>query len=463
MLEQLTQSFHGVLGRFRGPRKLSEQEIDEAVREARRGLLAADVHFKVAKELTAGVARRLHEVARLEGVPGVDQALHAFQEEMVAIMASEESSLPVHPGHPMVLLLAGLQGAGKTTTAAKLAQWLCQRKNAKVLLAACDLRRPAAIDQLQTLGAQLQIEVYAEEPQSGLAPESVAAGALEAARKGRYDALIVDSGGRLHVNEELMMEIARVAAAVTPDATYLVLDAMTGQDAVQSASAFAAHLDLFGLILTKMDGDARGGAALSVRSVTGCPVCFLGTGETSADLEEFDARRLAGRILDLGDLTGLVEVAQEAVADQESSTRYLEMMSGKFSLEDLLHQFQALRKMGSMKKLLGMMPGAGRMSGLLDQLDDREFSRVEAIVRSMTPEERLHPEIFDARRKRRVALGSGRQVSDVNQLLRSFQEMQKQMKSFGRKFGGGRGSKRLLQQMTRSGRLPNFPGGFSRR
>ena len=462
MLEQITQSFHGVLSRFRGPRKLSEAEIDEAVREARRGLLAADVHFQVAKELTAGVAEQLKGDALLPGVSGADQALHAFQQQMIAVMTGEGGALPSHPRHPMVLLLAGLQGAGKTTTAAKLALWLRQRKSAKVLMAACDLRRPAAVQQLQRLGEQLQVSVYAEKIGPETTPEGVAERALKEAHKGGFDALIVDTGGRLHVDQELMEEVSRIAASVKPDATYLALDAMTGQDAVQSAAAFAEKLDLYGLILTKMDGDARGGAALSVRSVTGCPVRFLGTGETASDLEEFEAERFASRILDLGDLTGLVEAAQEAVTEKDTLGRYQQMMSGKFSLEDLLQQFQTLRKMGSMKKLLGMMPGAGRMSGLLEQLDDREFSRVEAIVRSMTPEERIHPEILDGRRKRRVAAGSGRQVSDVNQLLRSFKEMQKQMKSLGQKFGG-RGSKRLLRQMSKSGRLPNFPGGFPRR
>jgi len=464
MLENLTNSFSRVLDRFRGPGVLSEEDLQSALREARRALLEADVHFKVARGFTDRVSARLMGETKIAGVKGSEQALHAFQTELTAMMASEAPPIPSNPGHPMVLLLSGLQGAGKTTTAAKLGLWLRKRKHSKVLLAACDLQRPGAVDQLQTLGRQLDIEVYAEAVgEEGVTPEGVAARALEKAKTQRFDALIVDSAGRLHIDEDLMGELGRVHQAVSPDGTYLVLDAMTGQDAVESASAFSAQLDLHGLILTKMDGDARGGAALSIREVTGMPISFLGMGEKPNDLEEFDAERVARRILDLGDVVGLVDAAIEAVDEEKAAEDYSRMLEGQFTLVDLLDQFKMIQKMGSFKKVLGMMPGAGRMSGLLDSVDDGQFPRMEAIVLSMTMKERLHPELLDGSRRKRIARGCGQEVSDVNQLLRSFQQMQKQMKSMSKLMKGGRNKKRLLKQLGSSGGFPNLPGGFPRR
>lgn len=458
MLENLTQSFSKALDRFRGPGKLSEEQVQEALREVRRALLEADVHFQVAKTFTSRVIERLIGQERLDGVTGVQQATHAFQEELTRLMRPEQEALPKNPGHPMVLLLAGLQGAGKTTSAAKIGLWLKKRQNRNVLLAACDLQRPGAVDQLQQLGLQLGLDVHAEQPGPGVDPIGVAKRALAVAKKGRYDALIVDSAGRLHVDAALMAEIQGMHQTIQPDATYLVLDAMTGQDAVESAKAFADALPFHGIVLSKMDGDARGGAALSIREITGIGVSFLGTGETPTDLEEFDPGRLAGRILDLGDVVGLVEQAQEAVEEKDRTQDYMRMMQGKLSMEDLLDQFRMIRKMGSMKKMLGMLPGAGRMSGLLESVDDGEFARIEAIILSMTPKERLHPEVLDGSRRRRIARGSGTEVSDVNRLYRSFQQMQKQMKSMGKMFGGGRGTKRLLKQMQSQGGLPSMPG-----
>jgi signal recognition particle subunit SRP54 len=359
-----------------------------------------------------------------------------------------------------VLLLAGLQGVGKTTAAAKLGLWLTKRKNKKVLLAACDLQRPAAVEQLKQLGERIGVDVHAEMPGPGVDPPGVARRAKERAREGRYDVLIVDSAGRLHIDDELMAEIEAVRGAVLPDASYLVLDGMAGQVAVDAGQAFSERLDLYGVILTKMDGDARGGAALSVREVTGVPVRFLGVGEKPEDLEEFDAERLAGRILDMGDIVGLVEKAQEAVDEQAAMDDYVRMMSGRLTMEDLLNQFRMMKRMGSMKKILGMMPGMGKMSGLLDAVDDKQFGRIEAIVLSMTPRERLHPELLDGGRRLRIARGSGTDVSEVKRLLRSFQEMQKQMKSLGKMMKGGRSKKRLLRQLGQGGGMPNLPGGF---
>jgi signal recognition particle subunit SRP54 len=457
MLEQLQNSFQKVVDRFRGGR-LTEADVQEGMREVRRALLEADVHVQVAKEFTQKVGERLLSADRLKTVTGAQQVIGAFHAELVALMRSDQPALPKNPGYPMVLLLAGLQGAGKTTTAAKLGLWLRKRQNRKVLLAACDLQRPGAVEQLRQLGRQLDVPVHAEDPGPGVDPVGVARRARARAEHERFDALVVDSAGRLHVDEDLMGEIAAVAVAVRPDATYLVLDAMTGQDAVASARAFGARLDLYGLILTKMDGDARGGAALSARQITGRPITFLGVGEKPADLEEFDAERVAGRILDLGDVVGLVEKAQEALDEQTAAVDYQRLMSGKLTMQDLLDQFKTLQKMGSFRKVMGMMPGMGKMSGLLEQVDEGQIRRMEAIILSMTPAERLHPEILDGSRRKRVACGAGAEVADVNRLYKSFQEMQKQMKSMSSLLAGGRSKKRLLKDLEKRGRLPGLPG-----
>lgn len=459
MLENLTQAFNKVADRFRGTSKLTAADIEEGLREVRRALLEADVHFKVAKDFTKRVGETLLADGKLKGITGAQQVIGAFHKELVDLMSSEVPALPKNPGHPMVLLMAGLQGAGKTTTTAKLGLWMRKRQNRKVLLAACDLQRPGAVDQLVTLGNQLEIEVYSEDPsQKGVNPVQVAKNALKKAKKEGFDALIVDSAGRLHIDETLMDEIQAVHGAVKPDATYLVLDAMTGQDAVESAQSFSNALDVHGVILTKIDGDTRGGAALSVTQVTGKPISFLGVGEKPGDLEEFDAERLAGRILDMGDVVGLVEKAQEAFDEEQETIDYQRMMEGKLTMQDLLDQFRMVKKMGSMKKLMGMMPGMGKMSGLLDQVDDSQFTRMEAIILSMTPSERLHPETIDGKRRRRIATGSGVQVSDVNRLYKSYQQMKKQMQMMKKMMGGGKSKKRLLKQLSSSGKMPNMPG-----
>ena len=459
MLENLTKSFTSVLDRFKGTGKLSAADIEAGLREVRRALLEADVNFKVARDFSKAVGDQLLEEGKLKGITGGQQVIGIFQQELTRLMESDVPALPKDPGHPMVLLLAGLQGAGKTTTASKLALWMRTRQNRRVLLAACDLQRPGAVDQLVTLGKQLDIDVHAEDPtQKGVDPVGVAKRALKKAKEGNYDALIVDSAGRLHIDDSLMEEISAVHKAVKPDATYLVLDSMTGQDAVESAQSFSATLDIHGVILTKIDGDTRGGAALSVRQVTGKPISFLGVGEKPADLEEFDASRVAGRILDMGDVVDLVEKAQEAFDEEQQAVDYERMMQGKFTMQDLLDQFRMVKKMGSMKKLMGMMPGMGKMSGLLESVDDSQFGRMEAIILSMTPAERLHPEILDGKRRRRIARGSGVEVSDVNRLYKSFQQMQKQMKTMKKMMSGGRSKKRMLKQLGTSGKLPNMPG-----
>lgn len=457
MFEQLQKSLQKVVDRFRGG-QLTETDVQEGMREVRRALLEADVSVQVAKEFTQKVGERLLASDRLKGVTGAQQVIGAFHAELVALMRSDQPALPKNPRHPMVLMLAGLQGAGKTTTAAKLGLWMRKRQNRRVLLAACDLQRPGAVDQLRQLGVKLDLPVHAEDAGPGVDPVGVARRARARAVAERFDALILDSAGRLHVDAGLMDEIAAVAAATQPDATYLVLDAMTGQDAVESARAFSARLDLHGLILTKMDGDARGGAALSAQSVTGKPVSFLGVGEKPDDLEEFDPARLANRILDLGDVVGLVEKAQEALQEEQSVVDYQRLMTGKLTMQDLLDQFRTLQKMGSFQKVLGMMPGMGKMSGLLGQVDEKQFRRMEAIILSMTTAERLHPEILDGGRRKRIAGGAGVEIADVNRLYKSFQEMQKQMKSMSSLFSGGRSKKRMLKDLEQRGRLPGMPG-----
>ena len=457
MLEQLQKSFQKIADRFKSGR-MTEADVQEGMREVRRALLEADVNIQVAKEFTQKVGERLLSADRLKTVTGAQQVIAAFHAELVTLMRSDEPALPKNPGHPMVLLLAGLQGAGKTTTAAKLGLWMRKRQNRKVLLAACDLQRPGAVEQLRQLGKQLDLAVHAEDAGPGVDPVGVARRALQRAKDEHFDALVVDSAGRLHVDAELMDEIDAVARETRPDATYLVLDAMTGQDAVESARAFGERLALHGLILTKMDGDARGGAALSARQVTGKPICFLGTGEKSSDLEEFDADRVASRILDLGDVVGLVETAQEALEEQTAVVDYQRLMSGKLTMQDLLDQFKTLQKMGSIRKVMGMMPGMGKMSGLLEQVDDGQIRRMEAIILSMTAAERLHPEILDGNRRKRIARGAGSEVADVNRLYKSFQEMQKQMKSMSGLMSGGRSKKRMLKDLEKRGRLPGLPG-----
>lgn len=454
MLENLTQSLNAALNHFKRGSKLTEKDIQEGVRKVRRALLEADVHFKVAKKIADNLSGDLLNSSKLSGVTGSQQVVGFFHKQLTELMSHESPELPKNPSHPMVILLSGLQGAGKTTTAAKLGLYMRQNQNRKVLLAACDLQRPGAIEQLQSLGAQLDIDVYSEK---GSTPVKVAENALIMAKDKGYDALIVDSAGRLHIDTALMEEINCVSETVKPDGTYLVLDSMTGQDAVESAQKFAESLDLYGLILTKIDGDTRGGAALSATEITGKPICFLGTGEKPGDLERFDAERIAGRILDMGDIVGLVESAQIALDNEQKEVDYTKMMEGKLTMQDLLDQFKMIKKMGSMKKLLGMMPGAGKMSGLLDSVDDSQFARMEAIILSMTPSERLHPEIIDGKRRRRIASGSGVQVSDVNRLFKSYQQMKKQMQMM-KKMMGGKSKNRLLKQLSSSGKLPNMPG-----
>jgi signal recognition particle subunit SRP54 len=451
MFEALSERLGAAVAALRGRRELSDQNVEEGLEAVLAALLEADVHYQVARDLVARVRDAVRGTRTLSGVDPSQQFVHAVHGALVDLMGPADARLEFAKQPPTVILLAGLQGAGKTTTAAKLAQHLRERHQKRPLLVAADTKRPAAVEQLRVLGTRLGIPVFHRE---GLDPAELARqGVHEAGALGR-DVVILDTAGRLHVDDELMREVAEVAARTTPHATLLVCDAMTGQDAVRSAQSFHERLALTGLILTKLDGDARGGAAVSLKAVTGAPILFAGTGEKLDDLAPFHPERMAGRILGLGDVVGLVEQAQEKIGEQEAQAAYEKMVLGSFTLEDMLAQIRMFRRLGPMKKVLGMLPGMG---GLVDQIDvdDRKMNRLEALFTSMTPEERLHPDSLDMSRRRRIARGSGQEVGAVNELLKSFKGMKQMMKEMNKLGLGARfGLKQKQEALRRLG-----PGG----
>lgn len=428
MFETLTQKLTSAFSGLRGAKELTETNIDEGLAAVRTALLEGDVHFKVARELVDKVRARVVGAETLKGVEPSQQFVHAVNQELTELMGPEDATLNVAKSGPTVILMAGLQGAGKTTTCGKLGLYLRDKHQRQPLLVACDIKRPAAVEQLRVLGRQLDIPVFHEE---GLTPPEVAAAGVAHAKAKGHDVVILDTAGRLHVDDALMAEVADIAARTQPHNQVLVVDGMTGQDAVRSASEFNERLELTGVILTKTDGDARGGAVVSLKAVTGCPVLFVGTGEKPADLEPFSPERMAGRILGMGDVVGLVEKAQETISEEEAEATYNKMVMGSFTLEDMFAQLRMLRKMGSMKKLLGMIPGMGNLASQLD-MDDNVLNRQEALYNSMTPKERLHPERIDLSRRRRIARGAGADVGAVNDLLKGFKQMQKMMKQMGK-------------------------------
>ena len=431
MFESLSARLQGVVDRLRGKAKITEADLDVALREIRLALLEADVNFRVVKEFVARVKERALGSDLLTGLNPGQQVVKIVHDELVATLGGERRQL-VLGGRPSVLMLVGLQGSGKTTTVAKLADRL-RKEGKRPLLVAADVYRPAAVDQLVQLGDQIGIEVHSR-PARTPALE-VARSGLDAARKGGKDLVILDTAGRLHVDDAMMDELVRIAGAVTPAETLLVVDAMTGQDAVRVAEAFHARLPVTGLVLTKMDGDARGGAALSIRGVTGIPIVYLGTGERPDGLEAFHPDRLAQRILGMGDVLSLVERVQETVDREEAERVAQRMMEARFSLEDFRGQLQQIKKLGPIGQLVQMIPGAGQMAGAAQAaVDNGELRRIEAIIDSMTVEERQHPELIKASRRRRIASGSGTSTADVNRLLKQFGEMQRLVRSMG----GGR-------------------------
>ena len=431
MFESLSARLQGVVDRLRGKAKITEADLDVALREIRLALLEADVNFRVVKEFVARVRERALGADLLSGLNPGQQVVKIVHDELVATLGGERRHLDLG-GRPSVLMLVGLQGSGKTTSVAKLGVRL-RKEGKRPLMVAADVYRPAAVDQLVQLGDQIGVEVHSRPV--GTPALEVARSGLEAAKQRSKDVVILDTAGRLHVDDAMMDELVRIAGAVTPAETLLVVDAMTGQEAVRVAEAFNARLPVTGLVLTKMDGDARGGAALSIRSVTGIPIVYIGTGERPDGLEAFHPDRLAQRILGMGDVLSLVERVQETVDRDEAERVAQRMMEARFSLEDFRSQLQQIKKLGSIGELVQMIPGAGQMAGAAQTaVDNGELRRVEAIIDSMTVEERRHPELIKASRRRRIAGGSGTSTADVNRVLKQFSEMQRLMRSLG----GGR-------------------------
>ena len=432
MFENLTDRLTGILNKLTSKGRLTESDVDEALALVRRSLLEADVNFRVARDFVAAVKERAIGSDVLESLSPGQQVVKIVQDELTQLLSGGENSLTLSSQPVTAIMLVGLQGSGKTTTAAKLALHL-RRESHKSLLIAADLRRPAAIQQLETLGKQLDIPVYSEDPKSSTVVQ-VAKNGLEKARQLGVNWAIIDTGGRIQIDEDLMQELDDVKKAINPQEVILVVDAMTGQEAVNAAEGFHGRVNLTGLIMSKMDGDARGGAALSITRVTGVPIKFLGVGERPDGLEAYHPDRLASRILAMGDILTLIEKAQEAVDDKQAEEMERKFRQASFDLEDFLTQIQSVKKMGSLSSVMEMIPGMGQLSKKMPMgdLDDGRVERIEAIIRSMTPQERQRPEILNGSRRRRISKGSGTTPADVNQLLNQFKQTQKMMKQMSK-------------------------------
>jgi signal recognition particle subunit SRP54 len=434
MFDNLSDKFQKIFKHLRGQGKLTEENIREALREVRMALLEADVHYKVAKDFVAGIAARAVGQEVMQSLTPGQQVIKIVNEALTDLMGGEAAPLKLIGRTPVPIMLVGLQGSGKTTTAAKLARKLVQEKR-KPCLVPADIYRPAAIDQLKTLGNQLNLPVYPSTPDQR--PEDIAREAIAYARQQNCDTMLVDTAGRLHIDSELMAELERLKAILTPAEILFVADSMTGQDAVQVAGAFHEALEITGVVLTKLDGDARGGAALSIRSVTGCPIKFIGVGEKLDALEVFHPERMSSRILGMGDMLSMIEKAQEAFDEKEAQALAKKFKEDTFTLEDFRNQLRQVKKLGSMEQILSMLPGMGMMKELKKmQIDEKEFVRMEAIINSMTNEERRRAEILNAGRRKRIASGSGTTVQDVNRLVKSYDEARRMMRQV---MGGGAG------------------------
>jgi signal recognition particle subunit SRP54 len=434
MFEALSDRFEGIFSRLGRKGRLTEADVDEVLREIRMALLEADVNFKVVRGFVARVKDELIGQELSEALNPAQMVVKAVHQELVNTLGGETIKISYSPKPPTVVLLAGLQGAGKTTAVAKLALWF-KSKGRHPLLVGADLQRPAAVEQLRTLGRQANVPVFSENTD----PVSVAREAIAEARRTGRDVVIVDTAGRLAIDAELMEQVREISAVVEPDFTFLVIDAMTGQDAVQTAEAFHETLALDGVILTKLDGDARGGAALSVKEVVGKPIAFASTGEKLKDFDLFHPDRLAGRILGMGDMLTLIEKAEEVFEKDQAEEAATRLLEGQFTLEDFLDQMQQVKKMGPLGGIMKMLPGIPK-EVRNTEIDDRELARVEAMIYSMTVRERRNPDSIDASRKERIARGSGMQPTDVTALLAQFAEMQKIMKRMG-----GIGSKKVTK------------------
>ena len=450
MFDTLSERIEGIFGRLRGRGRLSEQQIDEVLREVRLALLEADVHTDVVRSFVGRVRERAMGEEVRKALTPAQTIVKIVNDELVETLGRTTSPLTWSPKPPTVIMLAGLQGSGKTTAAGKLAR-LLKSKGKRPLLVACDLRRPAAVEQLKLLGDEVDVPVVAR---TGMTAVDVAATGLEEAHRLMRDVVIVDTAGRLHVDEEMMSEAAAIRDRIQPTETLFVADAMTGQDAVNVATAFLERVDYTGIILTKLDGDARGGAALSIAQVSGKPVKFASTGERLDAFEPFHPDRLASRILGMGDIMTLIEKSEEAFEEDERIALEEKMRKATFTLDDFLKQMRQLRKMGPLTNLLGMMPG---MKGALKDvdLDEKELSRVEAIIQSMTPAERVDPAIINNSRRQRIARGCGRTVSDVNALVRQFDQVKVMMRAMA----GGGGLPSLPHGMGPPGSMPRAGRG----
>ena len=442
--EGLTAKLSAAFKKLRGKGRLTEGDIKEAMREIRLALLEADVSYKVVKDFVKSVSERCVGQDVMESLTPAQMIVKIVNEELIALMGSENQRITISPKSPTVVMLVGLQGAGKTTNGAKLAG-LFKKQGKRPLLAACDVYRPAAIKQLEVVGAQLDVPVF----QMGQGdPVKIAKAAIRHAQQHGNDMVFLDTAGRLHVDETLMNELKAIKAEVQPSEILLVVDAMTGQDAVNAAQTFNEWLNIDGVMLTKLDGDARGGAALSVKAVTGKPIKFIGTGEKLDQIEPFHPERMASRILGMGDVLTLIEKAEQALDQKKAAELEQRLRQNKFTLADFYDQLTQIKNMGSMQDILGMIPGMGQMKNM--QVDEKALARVEALIQSMTPYERENPAVLNSSRKRRVALGSGQKVEDVNRLLKQFEQMQQMMKMMN-----GKGKKKFMGKM---GGFPGIPG-----
>jgi signal recognition particle subunit SRP54 len=455
--ESLTSRLQNVFSKLRGKGKVSEDDVNEAMREVRLALLEADVNFKVVKDFIAKVKEQAIGLDVSKSfTPGM-VIIDIVNKELTQLMGGTQSKLAKANRPPTVIMMAGLQGAGKTTTTGKLAK-LLQKSNSKPLLIACDIYRPAAIKQLQVLGEQINAPVFALGDQAS--PVEIARQGLQHAKDNGNDYVIIDTAGRLHIDEELMEELKQIHQLTKPDEVLLVVDAMTGQDAVNVAKSFHEQLELTGVVLTKLDGDTRGGAALSVKAVTGCPIKFAAMGEKIDALEPFHPERMASRILGMGDMLSLIEKAQSSIDADKAKEMERKMRTAEFTFDDFLEQMEQVRKLGPLDQIMDMLPGMNKMKGMKDmKVDEKQIGRVEAIVRSMTKEEKQHPELLNHSRRKRVAAGSGTTVVEVNRLIKQFDDMKKMMKQFSSMMGpkGPKGGKKGLKGML--GKNMKFPFG----
>jgi len=447
MFDSLSDRLQGVFRSLRGEARLTEETVEAALREIRMALLEADVNFKVVKAFIDRVRDRAVDQEVLKSLTPEQQVVRIVRDEMLALFGDAQGGLAQTSERPRVVMLLGLQGSGKTTTSAKLGKWLA-KQGKHPLLVSTDVRRPAAIQQLSVVGKQAGVRVH--DPAGEMDPVKRAAGALAEAKNGGFDTVIVDTAGRLHIDDELMGELAAIKAAVKPVDQLFVADAMTGQDAIKSAGEFNRRIGVTGVVLSKMDGDARGGAALSVVGVVGVPIAFVGSGERLQDLEPFHADRVVSRVLGMGDVLSLIEKAEEAVSAEDAAKLEQKIRRDEFTLEDFRDQLRTIRKMGPLEQILGMIPGMGAIKDLQkqkEQVDEKQMLRVEAIINSMTAKERANHQLINGQRRKRIARGSGTTVEEVNKLLKQFIQMKKMLKSLGGMAGLAKGKRPNLSAL----------------